>query len=238
MKDQQLDSSRLFLHLKYIVIIFILVCCTVGGMALYNQDFAINSLSAASLLTSIVLAVVAILITLWDVAGQKSNILIMQENLNSFREIILQFKTISEDNEISINELKDVVMELNQNVSSYESKFAQIEKKIEEHGNDTLKQELEEIINQRNKPSVVTGIRNNRGISISEVRKSLNEKFSPEQPISLVDLIKFLTQSQEITMSTARRLINTLVEKKILDTKIKTIEDEEGSYTITEYYLK
>ncbi|QNK86446.1 hypothetical protein H7992_14380 [Sporosarcina sp. resist] len=73
-KDNSKKNS-LNLHLIYLIIIFLIVLSVVGGLALYNQQVAISGLSNAGLLLSIVLAVIAILMTLWDVAGQKESLI-------------------------------------------------------------------------------------------------------------------------------------------------------------------
>ncbi|OED32515.1 hypothetical protein BHE17_08695 [Planococcus maritimus] len=87
MNDERIKNIKLSLHLKYIIAIFILLSCTIAGLALYDQDLAIKGLSAAGLLTSIVLAVIAILITLWDVAGQKNNIFDVKNSIEELRNV-------------------------------------------------------------------------------------------------------------------------------------------------------
>lgn len=75
MSKDNSKKNRLNLHLIYLIIIFLIVLSVVGGLALYNQQVAISGLSNAGLLLSIVLAVIAILMTLWDVAGQKESLI-------------------------------------------------------------------------------------------------------------------------------------------------------------------
>lgn len=217
--DQSVSSNALVLHLKYIIVIFILVSSTIAGMALYNQDFAIKSLSAASLLTSIVLAVVAILITLWDVAGQKSNILSMQENLKSFNSIIEDFQEISSQNEISISELKKLIVEMNDNVISYESKFAQIEKKIEESGNEDLKEEIENIKKQRNSLFHKEGT--SIGINLVEAETYVKEILYNREEVLAKELINNISRDFGVTLAIARHTLNNLENKGVISKEVR-----------------
>ncbi|WP_088005620.1 hypothetical protein [Indiicoccus explosivorum] len=111
MSDEEVKIVRLNLHLKYIITIFVLVGCTIGGLALYDQEVAIKGLSAAGLLTSIVLAVVAILITLWDVAGQKNNIQDMKSSVEELKEVTAEIKSFVEQIDTQNREtIEDVIV--------------------------------------------------------------------------------------------------------------------------------
>lgn len=237
MNEEQLINKKLHLHLKYIVVIFILVSSTVGGMALYNQDLAIKSLSAASLLTSIVLAVVAILITLWDVAGQKSNILSMQENLKSFNEIIEEFQNISTQNEISINELKDLISEMNENVISYESKFVQIEKKIEESGNDALKGEIEEIRKQRNYNIHKEATNTNTGIDLRMAENFVKSQFLNQEKIPAKKLMNEFSSTFDISLKMARQVLDYFENRNLIKKDLEETDEYNGKYKELFYYL-
>ncbi|MGE8207828.1 hypothetical protein ACQKP0_25510 [Heyndrickxia sp. NPDC080065] len=63
------DILRIKIHFMYIVIILVFISILLCGALLIGYEGTIKTLSNSSTLLSIVLAVVAILITLWDVAG-------------------------------------------------------------------------------------------------------------------------------------------------------------------------
>jgi hypothetical protein len=68
------ENENMKLHLMYLSLIFGIISLGLLALVFVESTTAITSLSYASTLLSIVLAVIAILITLWDVAGQKNTI--------------------------------------------------------------------------------------------------------------------------------------------------------------------
>lgn len=224
------------LHLKYIIVIFILVCSTVGGMALFNQEFAIKSLSAASLLTSIVLAVVAILITLWDVAGQKSNIFTMQETLKSFKDIIEEFQGISGENESSIRELRETIVEMNENVLSYESKIAQIASKMESSDNATLKKEIEDILKQKDLSISAPIHTTHEAIKVNSIIEFVRESYNKDEEISPRALLESIAENFNISIKRARNFINILISKDIIEESRNMMSEENGMKVFRIFY--
>lgn len=170
-------------------------------------------------LTSIVLAVFAILITLWDVAGQKGNILSMQENLKSFNIIIEDFHDIRTQNELSITELKELIVEMNDNVISYESKFAQIEKKIDESGNDVLKEEIKSIKEQRNASSHKQEI---IGINLRIAEAYVKDLLMKRNKIVAKELIDDLAKNFGVSSTIARHTIKTFEARGILKKEVSS----------------
>jgi len=86
-ETKEMENEKLGLHLKYCIVIFLIISSTIGGLALYNQKLAIVGLSNAGLLLSIVLAVIAILITLWDVAGQRNSIGKVEKSVDDLKNV-------------------------------------------------------------------------------------------------------------------------------------------------------
>lgn len=96
MNEDRYKLMSLKLHFLYTLIFLIAIACIVGGLALYRQDLAIKGLSNAALLLSIVLAVLAILITLWDVSGQKQNVYDMKKEIEKLSKIVNKTSSFSE----------------------------------------------------------------------------------------------------------------------------------------------
>lgn len=111
MNKGQSDNMKLKIHFKYTVVILLLVSCTIGGLALYNQNLAVKGLSNAALLLSIVLAIIAILITLWDVAGQKQNVYDMKKEIEKLNSIVNKSSSFSEELEKGLTKIESKYIE-------------------------------------------------------------------------------------------------------------------------------
>lgn len=182
MKEDAIKNVKLSLHLKYSIAIFILLTCTIGGLSLYNQDLAIKGLSTAGLLTSIVLAVIAILITLWDVAGQKNNILDVKSSIEELKNVSAEINELvagievrnsetmkvltdyithyQEKNELNINKINDLTEKFEKIKISDDSRddYQSIKKELESMNqilkNDLISVEKSEINLQSNSKKV------------------------------------------------------------------------------------
>jgi len=132
--------------------IFISISCIVGGLAIFQQDLAVKGLSNAALLLSIVLAVIAILITLWDVAGQKNNISDLKKSVEELGGVTkgleeltsVSLKTIDENQtnlSLISNQLIEAVKVINS--ATPDEKYSDLEKQITGIDNYLRKSKLE-----------------------------------------------------------------------------------------------
>lgn len=106
--------EQLRLHLIYLSIIFLVITLGLLSLIFVESVTAIGTLSYASTLLSIVLAVIAILITLWDVAGQKNSILEIKEQSKILKDTVDEFQRSNSDAEnviFSIKELQNSFIE-------------------------------------------------------------------------------------------------------------------------------
>jgi hypothetical protein len=86
------ENEKMKLHLMYISVIFGIILLALLALVFVESTTAISSLSYASTLLSIVLAVIAILITLWDVAGQKNTIYEIKSETEKLKGTVDDFK--------------------------------------------------------------------------------------------------------------------------------------------------
>ncbi|MCM2532182.1 hypothetical protein NDK43_06940 [Neobacillus pocheonensis] len=238
------EVKRIKIHFMYVVIILSLIGVYLGGALLIGHDGTVQTLSNGSLLLSIVLAVVAILITLWDVAGQKSNIVSLQGMIRGLRKIIIEFEKISEENGTAINELRDVVIELNERVLFYEKKFAQIESLINNSDETTeITNDLKLLLDY----GIHTGVDNNLDTKViisspkqsefiqssgrtnrptlTEVIKLLKMEFKKNEVFSFKSFFELLNKNYSISASIARSVLNELIQRGELEEHL----DNDGS---------
>jgi hypothetical protein len=202
------EAKRIKIHFMYVVIILVLVSGVLGGALLLGHKSTITTLSNASLLLSIVLAVVAILITLWDVAGQKNNVATLQEMITGLRKIIVDFEKISEDNGTAISELKEITLELNERVILYESKFAQIENLINNSEETKMKEELQKLLDKNGKLRINLEHRLPRSVMIADVIELLKMENNPDTVFSFNSFYELLKNHYDIPIATGRSVIN------------------------------
>lgn len=235
MNEDQFKNSRLILHLKYIVVIFILICSTVGGMALYNQEFAIKSLSAASLLTSIVLAVVAILITLWDVAGQKNNIVDVKKSIEELRSVSGEINElvagIEVNNSDTMKLLSDYITHFQEKSELSFNKFTELTERIEKINiTEDSKEEYQKI---KNELETMNQLLKDEYMSINnnEITQKTNNIASLGDGISKATFnldLKSRNKEQLEILRKALRSINTDEFKKSLESHNKNFSSKES----------
>lgn len=135
LSERNLEKEKLKLHFMYVVIILVLVNVMVGAFLLFGKKNALAHLSSAGTLLSIVLAIVAILITLWDVAGQKSNVLDVKNSVEDLKgvtgeitDIIRQFEKTNGERE---SELITLINQFNENYKENAATFDVLAEKVE-----------------------------------------------------------------------------------------------------------
>lgn len=229
------EAKRIKIHFMYVVIILVIIAVYLGGALLLGHDHTIITLSNASLLLSIVLAVVAILITLWDVAGQKNNIANLQTMVKSLRKIIVDFEKISEDNGTAINELKEIIVDLNERVILYESKFAQIESLINSSDESTkIKKELQVLLD-KNKDIRNTLAHSHKlplSIITADLIELLKMEFTGQEYFTFKEFYILLRNHYTINASRARAILISLIENKVIEDKAPTVKDGVDLYKL------
>lgn len=223
------EAKRIKIHFMYWVIMLSLFAITLLAVLLIGHQKTVTTLSNASLLLSIVLAVVAILITLWDVAGQKNNIADLQGMVRGFRKIIKDFDKISEENGIAINELKDIILELNERVVLYESKFAQIENLINTSDESTkITKELQELMNKNKE--IRNFLAHNHKLPLNIITVDLIEllkmEFIGREYFTFKEFYNLLRNHYTITASRAKAILKGLIENKVIEEKSPTGKDD------------
>jgi predicted transcriptional regulator len=106
------ENEKMGLHIKYLSVIFTIVSLGLLSLVFMESTSAISSLSYASTLLSIVLAVIAILITLWDVAGQKNTIHDIKSETEKLKETVVEFKNAYSNADEVINSIKELQEDL------------------------------------------------------------------------------------------------------------------------------
>lgn len=78
------------------------------GWTLRDKDSIIESLSNSSILFSIVLAIIGILISLWDVAGQRGALIDVKEQVESLRNFVKEINDHTNESRRVLKELNDL----------------------------------------------------------------------------------------------------------------------------------
>ncbi|OIU71039.1 hypothetical protein [Rossellomorea aquimaris] len=211
------ERDKLKIHFIYVVIILSLALVMLGGILLVGFDDAVKSLSNGATLLSIVLAVVAILITLWDVAGHKNNVAILNQSVKHFKRMINDFEKISDENGVSLNELRDIITELNEKVTLYESKFSQIESYIKEGGDPEVVKELKTILDNQKEISLKTTSSTFEGIMVDDVLELVRVEFNTDV-FSYKSFFKLLKKHYpSVPASMIRAVISGMVKDESLE---------------------
>lgn len=103
------DFKRIKLHFKYVGIIFILFTTLILSYVFFDKNGAWQFLSFAGVSLSIVLSVIAILITLIDVAGQKQQVNEIFKSSEELKETISKQKLLIQKHVENINNVDDML---------------------------------------------------------------------------------------------------------------------------------
>ncbi|GGA31228.1 hypothetical protein [Psychrobacillus lasiicapitis] len=219
MKYDVYKIKSLKLHFTYTAIILILLTCLVGGLSLYRQDLAISGLSNASLLLSIVLAVIAILITLWDVAGQKQNVYDMKKEIEKLNKIVRKSSNFSQELEDGLSKIEGMNKENLSLLTSLQKLM------IESKTNDKPEEfyeKVEELLNYNNfinnyntisgsrdikiaKKEIMRYVLTNPGLNSNEILYNFKGK-SPSHYLFYKDALNDLIFSKELEVDNEGKL--------------------------------
>ncbi|MBU8773201.1 hypothetical protein [Cytobacillus oceanisediminis] len=162
-----MKSDNLKLHLIYLSIIFVVITLGLLSLIFVDSVTAIGTLSYASTLLSIVLAVIAILITLWDVAGQKNSILEIKEQSKILKETVDEFQKSNSDAEGVIHSIKEL-----------QNSFVEEIRKTQQLSFKTLEglEKLKNSKDEEEKEKIVNDLENNIKLNLTEEQKNNTAK--------------------------------------------------------------
>lgn len=176
-KDKQIGVS----HFVYVCIIALLIISFILVFAFGGSQDAGNQVNVMATGISIILAVIAIFMTLVDVAGQRQSIIDIKETAEKLAESqTISQETVQKSIE-TLNELADFRKELLKSVSDYrngtEELILELFKKEEQ---SISKEELQELLNKLNRKtsdleSKVQKIAPNEKIEYRSQRQILND---------------------------------------------------------------
>lgn len=176
-KDKQIGVS----HFVYVCIIALLIMSFILVFAFGGSQDAGNQVNVMATGISIILAVIAIFMTLVDVAGQRQSIIDIKETAEKLAESqTISQETVQKSIE-TLNELADFRKELLKSVSDYrngtEELILELFKKEEQ---SISKEELQELLNKLNRKtsdleSKVQKIAPNEKIEYRSQRQILND---------------------------------------------------------------
>lgn len=177
MRERRKIKSINKLHFIYSVSILAGIIIVLFATILLNYQNTVATLSNSGILLSIVLAIIAILITLWDVAGQKNALFDIKDQIN--------IKEITDEIKESAESSRDLVLSLEDFDSRFGVNF------------EPIKEMLDSISNKIESSSLapeIDGVRN----AVVELRKMVTEKENNLNQIrNSIDTEKKLNNTQK-----------------------------------------
>ncbi|RTQ92957.1 hypothetical protein [Lysinibacillus telephonicus] len=182
---KQVDS----IHLLYVSIIFGGIIVLLLAFIFNKSNYAGELLNFAATLSSILLAVIAIVITLIDVAGQRNNIFDVKNSVENLKEVSKEIesmvKSFNEQNEDNTKNLLANIQKFAQQQDEIKVVVDGLMQKIENLPSDN--KDIKEIKEEANKVKTVIEKQNYKGENIvpfSDVKFSGNW----QNKVSLSDL--------------------------------------------------
>ncbi len=199
-EKRQTGNSKL--HIIYLCIIFGMITLGLVAFIFYNIDEAWVFLSFSGVSLSIVLAVIAIVITLVDVAGQKHQVFEIAKSVEEFREV-------SEKQNDFVNNFQEEVDNFNDAQKEYSETLERITMNNERKLNNFL-EELPKVIKEMEQNNYKSNSENkisnsndeNTSNNISDVedyfrspfyksflRYKLERPLTPEEESDIIDIV-------------------------------------------------
>lgn len=204
-KLKEEEIKRVKLHFKYTASILFGISILIVALVFYDKDVASTYLTYAGTILSIVLSVIAILITLIDVAGQKKQV---YEIYNTSEEL----KSLVENHRVATNNMEKLITSQQESLKLYQKNIENVDNVIRELMNSSYneKNEINSEVNNkeddRNQSPATddkTLITNDNGLvkmntpkSISGQSEIINNDFFIKK-YKTFKVIKALNSSQE-----------------------------------------
>lgn len=135
-KLKEEEIKRVKLHFKYTASILFGISILIVALIFYDKDVASTYLTYAGTTLSIVLSVIAILITLIDVAGQKKQV---YEIYNTSEEL----KSLIENHRVATNNMEKLMTSQQENLELYQKNIEKVDNVIRELMNSLYNEKTE-----------------------------------------------------------------------------------------------
>ena len=135
-KLKEEEIKRVKLHFKYTASILFGISILIVALVFYDKDVASTYLTYAGTTPSIVLSVIAILITLIDVAGQKKQV---YEIYNTSEEL----KSLVENHRVATNNMEKLMTSQEENLELYQENIENVDNVIRELINSLYNEKIE-----------------------------------------------------------------------------------------------
>lgn len=145
-KLKEEEIKRVKLHFKYTASILFGISILIVALVFYDKDVASTYLTYAGTTLSIVLSVIAILITLIDVAGQKKQV---YEIYNTSEEL----KSLIENHRVATNNMEKLMTSQQESLELYQKNIEKVDNVIRELMNSLYNEKIEsnsEVNNKEN----------------------------------------------------------------------------------------
>ncbi|MGD6847270.1 hypothetical protein [Rossellomorea aquimaris] len=171
MKDSRVKNIGI-VHLIYLGILSLLVIVLLVSYIFSGSEYAGALLNFGATLSSILLAVIAIIITLIDVAGQRSNIFDVKNSVEELKGVAQNFSNLQEEyiknNEIIRQQISDLIKKQNELNTLTSTLSTLIEDSQNNEDKDEVVQELnkglkevKEILNKQSNNTYTIGTAGN-----------------------------------------------------------------------------
>jgi len=134
-KDNIVTKTVGALHVVYLSIIFTGVIVWLISYIFVGSNYAGSLLNFAATLSSILLAVIAIIITLIDVAGQRNNIFDVKSSIEELKIVSNDIAKIVEEfenrNQLRNDEMLTIISQFNETNANHSKKFDDITVKLD-----------------------------------------------------------------------------------------------------------
>ncbi|MGG1697704.1 hypothetical protein [Bacillus zhangzhouensis] len=173
-KDKKIGVS----HFVYTCIIALLIILFIAVFSFGGNQDAGNQVNVMATGISIILAVIAILMTLVDVAGQRQSIIDIKETAEKLAESqTISQKTIQKSIE-TLDELVDFREEFLKSVSDYRNGTEElIQELFEKEEKSISKKELDELLNKINKKTSDLDFKVKKLLQMNKLNLDRKDKF-------------------------------------------------------------
>jgi hypothetical protein len=210
-------------HLIYIIIIFtILISFSLvihfGGIK--NAD---NIVGVASTVSSIILAVIAIVMSLIDVAGQRQSIVDLKETAESLTKTNTQSQNVLLDITLKleeINTLRDILINQSNENANWRNEITAIVQKLDD---SNIKSELESKLHKEPKASInLARIGSNsireiiKSTNLLKVKEFINQNYNVGEGENVTNLVSKIGQELGIKNSDIHKALNDLSNQGFL----------------------
>ncbi|BAH44527.1 hypothetical protein BBR47_35500 [Brevibacillus brevis NBRC 100599] len=145
-KELKYFKSLVKTNLLWIIAMFIALVVFIITLVLGDSQRAGENLSFASTMVSIVLAVVAIVITLIDVAGQRKNIVELNETADDLQSSVAEVKSVIQQYQTEIKNITEMSVSLREMIDKNEKWREEVINQISKQDGPISKEKIQEII--------------------------------------------------------------------------------------------